>query len=34
MKALRVDVNFDDLPVKNKKMELSNTTSGQLLTDK
>jgi hypothetical protein len=31
MKALRVDVNFDDLPVTEKKVELSNTTSGQLL---
>jgi hypothetical protein len=34
MKALRVDVNFDDLPVKNTKVEISDTTSGQLLTDK
>ncbi len=34
MKALRVDVNFDDLPGKNTKVEISDTTSGQLLTDK
>ncbi|MDZ4807210.1 MAG: hypothetical protein SGI96_02965 [Bacteroidota bacterium] len=34
MKALRVDVNFDNLPVTEKKVELSNTTSGQLLADK
>ncbi len=33
MKALRVDVNFDDLPVTEKKVELSKTTSGQLLRD-
>ncbi len=31
MKALRVEVNFDDLPVAEKKVELSNTTSEQLL---
>jgi hypothetical protein len=34
MKALRVEVNFDDLPVSDKNLELSSTTSGQLLTDK
>ncbi len=34
MKALRVDVNFDDLTVAEKKIELSNTTSGQLLAGK
>jgi hypothetical protein len=31
LRALRVDVNFDDLPVGEKKVELSNTTSQQLL---
>jgi hypothetical protein len=34
MKALRVEVNFDNLPVSDKNMELSRTTSGQLLTEK
>lgn len=34
MKALRVDVNFDDLQVAEKKIELSNTTSGELLVGK
>jgi hypothetical protein len=34
MKALRVDVNFDNLPVTEKKIELSNITSGQLLAGK
>jgi len=34
MKALRVDVNFDNLPVTEKKVELSNTTSEQLLVGK
>jgi hypothetical protein len=34
MKALRVDVNFDDLTVVEKKIELSNTTSGELLAGK
>ena len=34
MKALRVDVNFDDIRVADKKAELSNTTSGQLLEGK
>jgi hypothetical protein len=31
LKALRVDVNFDDLPSAGKKIELSETTSQQLL---
>jgi hypothetical protein len=31
LKALRVDVNFDDIPETQKKVELSNTTSEQLL---
>jgi len=31
LKALRVEVNFDDLPKPEKKIELSETTSGQLL---
>ena len=31
LKALRVDVNFEDEPVKEKKIELSATTSGDLL---
>lgn len=31
LKALRVDVNFDDLQQGDKKIELSNTTSEQLL---
>ena len=31
LKALRVEVNFDDLPKGEKKVELSNTTSEQLL---
>jgi hypothetical protein len=31
LKALRVDVNFDDLPKASPKVELSNTTSQQLL---
>jgi len=34
LKALRVEVNFDDLPVPDKNMEFSKTTSGQLLTEK
>ncbi len=34
LKALRVDVNFDDEPVAEKKVELSNTTSQQLLGGK
>ena len=34
MKALRVEVNFDDLEVGEKKVELSNTTSQQLLAGK
>ena len=31
LKALRVDINFDDLPKTNSKVELSDTTSQQLL---
>ncbi len=31
LKALRVDVNFDDQPPAEKKIELSNTTSQELL---
>jgi hypothetical protein len=31
LKALRVDVNFDDMPKADTKVELSNTTSQQLL---
>jgi len=31
LKALRVDINFDDQPVTPKKVELSNITSQQLL---
>lgn len=31
LKALRVDVNFDDLPKSATKVEMSNTTSQQLL---
>lgn len=34
LKALRVDVNFDNLPHSEKKVELSNTTSRQLLSDR
>lgn len=34
MKALRLEVNFDDLPVMKQQVELSKTTSGQLLTGK
>lgn len=34
LKALRVEVNFDDEPVVEKKVELSNTTSQQLLGGK
>ncbi len=34
MKALRVDVNFDNLPVTEKKVDLSTTTSGQLVEGK
>lgn len=34
LKAIRVDVNFDDLQPVEKKLELSNTTSQQLLNGK
>jgi hypothetical protein len=33
MKALRVDVNFDDLLEKNKQAETSNSISGQLINE-
>jgi hypothetical protein len=34
LKALRVDVNFDDLPQGEKTVTLSNTTSEQLIGGK